>query len=111
MINYKKKIFFTDASSNNAAASNVNPNEHLSSHLQQLGERLYPKVFALHPANAQKITGMLLELPPTQLLIILASEDTLRQKADEAMDIIIYKQRQEIGKFNDGNFISKRKKE
>lgn len=66
-------------------------------HLQQLGERLYPKVFALHPANAQKITGMLLELPPTQLLIILASEDTLRQRADEAMDIIIYRQRQEIG--------------
>lgn len=67
--------------------------------MQQLGERLYPKVFALHPANAQKITGMLLELPPTQLLIILASEDTLRQKADEAMDVIIYRQRQEMGMF------------
>lgn len=40
---------------------------------------------------------MLLELPPTQLLIILASEDTLRQKADEAMDVIIYRQRQDIG--------------
>lgn len=77
-----------------------NPNEHLTSHLQQLGERLYPKVFALHPANAQKITGMILELPPTQLLILLASEETLRQKADEALDIIIQKQRQEIGKIH-----------
>lgn len=76
----------------------------MSHNLQQLGDRLYPKVFALHPANAQKITGMLLELPPTQLLIILASEDTLRQKADEAMDIILYRQRQDIGKFNKGIF-------
>lgn len=42
---------------------------------------------------------MILELPPTQLLVLLASEETLRQKADEALDIIIYKQRQEIGKF------------
>lgn len=89
------KIFAAENNSSNASASNSN--EHLSGHLQQLGERLYPKVFALHPANAQKITGMLLELPPTQLLIILASEDTLRQKADEAMDVIIYRQRQEIG--------------
>lgn len=72
-------------------------NEHLSHNLQQLGDRLYPKVFALHPANAQKITGMLLELPAPQLLIILASEDTLRQKADEAMEIILYRQRQDIG--------------
>lgn len=67
-------------------------------HLQQLGERLYPKVLALHPENAPKITGMLLELPPTQLLIILASEETLRQKSDEAMDIILYKQRGGLGK-------------
>lgn len=86
-------------SGNNSNASNQN--EHLSMHLQQLGERLYPKVFALHPANAQKITGMLLELPATQLLIILASEETLRQKADEAMEIIlIHRQRQEMGEFH-----------
>lgn len=76
----------------------ANLNDHLTVHLQQLGERLYPKVFSLHPINAQKITGMLLELPPTQLLMILGSEETLRQKADEAMDIITFKQRQELGK-------------
>lgn len=51
----------------------------------------------MHPTNAQKITGMLLELPPTQLLIILAVEDTLRKTCDEAMDIIIYKQRPDNG--------------
>lgn len=85
------------ASSAPSGQSSINLNDHLTVHLQQLGERLYPRVLALHQANAQKITGMLLELPPTQLLIILASEDTLRQKADEAMDIIMYKQRQELG--------------
>lgn len=86
----------------NLAESNGGPNpsnlnDHLPHNLQQLGDRLYPKVFALHPANAQKITGMLLELPAPQLLIILASEETLRQKADEAMDTILYRQRQELG--------------
>lgn len=92
----------TPAPENPASGGNQPPsanlNEHLTVHLQQLGERLYPKVFSLHPINAQKITGMLLELPPTQLLMILGSEETLRQKADEAMDIITFKQRQELGK-------------
>lgn len=83
---------------NNSASNASNLNDHLPHNLQQLGDRLYPKVFALHPANAQKITGMLLELPAPQLLIILASEETLRQKADEAMDTILYRQRQELGK-------------
>lgn len=83
---------------NNSGSNASNLNDHLPHNLQQLGDRLYPKVFALHPANAQKITGMLLELPAPQLLIILASEETLRQKADEAMDTILYRQRQELGK-------------
>lgn len=82
------------------AQSAANMNEHLSANLQQLGERLYPRVLSLHPANAQKITGMLLELPPPQLLVLLASDDTLRKMADEAMDIIVYKQRQELGMSN-----------
>ena len=32
---------------------------------------------------------MLLELPPPQLLILLASEETLKQRVDEAVDIIL----------------------
>lgn len=32
---------------------------------------------------------MLLELAPAQLLMLCASEDALRQKVDEAMDLII----------------------
>merc|ERR1719278_1390262 len=64
-------------------------NEHLSHHQQQLGERLYPRVQSLRPSLAGKITGMLLELTPAQLLLLLASEDSLRQRVEEAVDIIL----------------------
>ncbi|XP_043261279.1 E3 ubiquitin-protein ligase UBR5 isoform X2 [Colletes gigas] len=63
-------------------------NDHLTMHQQQLGDRLYPKVFTLRPALAEKITGMLLELSPAQLLMLLASEDALRQKVEEAYELI-----------------------
>jgi len=46
-------------------------------------------VQALRPSLASKVTGMLLELSPAQLLMLLASEDALRQKVDEAVDIIL----------------------
>ena len=49
-------------------------NDHLSHHQQQLGERLYPRVHVLQPSLASKITGMLLELSPAQILMLLASE-------------------------------------
>ncbi|XP_030027136.2 E3 ubiquitin-protein ligase UBR5 isoform X2 [Manduca sexta] len=64
-------------------------NDHLTHHQAQLGERLYPRVHSLHPTFAGKITGMLLELTPAQLLVLLASEDALRQKVREAMDLIV----------------------
>lgn len=40
-------------------------------------------------AFASKITGMLLELSPAQLLLLLASEDSLRARVEEAMDLLI----------------------
>lgn len=49
----------------------------------------YFQVHALHPTFAGKITGMLLELTAAQLLVLLASEDALRQKVREAMDLIV----------------------
>ncbi|KAG4078397.1 hypothetical protein HA402_013107 [Bradysia odoriphaga] len=85
-----------ESSGNSSSASTNNPNDQLPVQLQQLGERLYPKVFALHPANAQKITGMLLEIPQSQLLSILGSEENLRLRSDEAMEIIMYRQRSDI---------------
>ncbi|PSN30861.1 hypothetical protein C0J52_20667 [Blattella germanica] len=64
-------------------------NEHLTLHQQQLGDRLYPKVQLLRPTFASKITGMLLELTPAQLLMLLASEDALHLKVEEALEIIL----------------------
>ncbi|XP_017768727.1 PREDICTED: E3 ubiquitin-protein ligase UBR5 isoform X3 [Nicrophorus vespilloides] len=77
------------SSSNNQSNSSANRNEHLSSHQQQLGDRLYPKVFHLHPSLAGRITGMLLELTPAQLLLLLASEESLRGKVEEAVEMIV----------------------
>lgn len=47
------------------------------------------QVQAQRPTFAGKITGMLLELSPAQLLMLLASEDALRQRVDEAMELIV----------------------
>lgn len=44
---------------------------------------VYPQAFA------SKITGMLLELSPAQLLLLLASEDSLRARVEEAMELLI----------------------
>lgn len=70
-------------------------NDHLTTHQQQLGDRLYPKVYNLHPAFASRITGMLLELVPAQLLLLLASEDSLRGKVEEAVEMIVAHSQQE----------------
>ncbi|EDV98558.1 E3 ubiquitin-protein ligase hyd [Drosophila grimshawi] len=71
-------------------------NDHLSVHLQQLGERLYPKIHSINSSHASKITGMLLEIPTPQLLSVLSSDETLRQKVNEAVEIINFKQKSEI---------------
>ncbi|KAG8228758.1 hypothetical protein J437_LFUL008199 [Ladona fulva] len=73
----------SDGSNNNSA------NDHLNGHQQQLGERLFPKVQLLRPMFAAKITGMLLELTPPQLMMLLASEEALRQKVEEAVELIL----------------------
>ena len=63
-------------------------NEHLTQHQIQMGERLHPRVSAIQPSMAGKITGMLLELSPAQTLLLMASEDSLRVRVEEAVDII-----------------------
>lgn len=76
--------------------------EHLPPAKQALGERLFPRVFAQQAAFANKITGMLLKLPPARLLLLLASEESLREKVDEAMDIILNTGRDEQGNSDAG---------
>lgn len=88
-----------DGSSNvSAADESVDPSGGGGSANQrrQLGERLYPKVQSLQPALASKITGMLLELAPSQLLTLLTCEDQLRQRVYEAEEIIMSHGRSEF---------------
>ncbi|XP_055848021.1 E3 ubiquitin-protein ligase hyd [Episyrphus balteatus] len=94
-LNYSARPF-TSTVQDSTSTSTTN-NDHLSVHLQQLGDRLYPKIAAITSTHASKITGMLLETPPAQLLVILSSEDTLRQKVNEALDVILHKQKPETG--------------
>lgn len=110
-------MYYIDPLIGTANLDNATPeslNDHLSVHLQQIGERLYPKVSELiqlkfiiltvrldqqiHSINqmhAPKITGMLLEIPTPQLLSVISSDETLRQKVNEAIEIITFKQKSE----------------
>ncbi|NWS52251.1 EPAB protein, partial [Chunga burmeisteri] len=53
-----------------------------------VGERLYPLVHAMHPSLAGKITGMLLEIDNSELLLLLESPDSLRSKIEEAVAVL-----------------------
>jgi polyadenylate-binding protein len=53
-----------------------------------LGERLYPKIAALQPQLASKITGMLLEMDVSELLHLLDDKDALGSKIDEAVSVL-----------------------
>ena len=64
-LNYSARSFYMNGEGGS--------NEGLSHHHQQLGERLFPRVQALRPTLASKITGMLLELSPAQLLLLLGT--------------------------------------
>lgn len=55
---------------------------------QMLGERLFPLVQRLQPDLAGKITGMLLEMDNTELLLLLESPESLLAKVDEALAVL-----------------------
>ncbi|XP_017139652.1 E3 ubiquitin-protein ligase hyd isoform X1 [Drosophila miranda] len=93
VLNVDARPYTPSNSTDNSMAESAN--EHLSVHLQQLGERLYPKINSINSAHAPKITGMLLEIPTPQLLSVLSSDETLRQKVNEAIEIITFKQKSE----------------
>ncbi|CAG7834599.1 unnamed protein product [Allacma fusca] len=88
-LSYEARPFHPSSSTGEGSSNPSSLNDHLSSHQQQIGERLYGKIQSLRPSLAPRITGMLLELPPPQLLILLASEDTLKQRVDEAVELIL----------------------
>jgi polyadenylate-binding protein len=55
---------------------------------QILGERLFPLVAAQQPDLAGKITGMLLEMDNSEVLLLLENQEALVSKVEEAMDVL-----------------------
>ncbi|XP_016930962.4 E3 ubiquitin-protein ligase hyd [Drosophila suzukii] len=88
-LNLDARPYTPVTNSDNAMPESLN--DHLSVHLQQIGERLYPKIHSINQTHAPKITGMLLEIPTPQLLSVISSDETLRQKVNEAIEIITFK--------------------
>ena len=64
-------------------------NNHLSPHINQLAERLFAQVASICPTLAGKITGMLLELPLSQLLMLLSSQESLKGRVNEAVTLLL----------------------
>merc|ERR1719222_206274 len=55
---------------------------------QMIGEKLFPAIAKYQPELAGKITGMMLEMDNSELLILLESEQQMRNKVDEAMRVL-----------------------
>jgi polyadenylate-binding protein len=55
---------------------------------QMLGEQLFPKVEALNPKLAGKITGMLLEMDNSEVVMLLEEPAELSSKVGEALDVL-----------------------
>merc|ERR1719191_1397269 len=55
---------------------------------QMLGSKLYPAIAKYQPELAGKITGMMLEMDNSELLILLESETQLKNKVDEALRVL-----------------------
>merc|ERR1719155_307402 len=55
---------------------------------QMIGEKLYPAIAKLNTELAGKITGMMLEMDNSELLILIESEAQLRIKVEEALRVL-----------------------
>ncbi|XP_037355194.1 polyadenylate-binding protein 1-like [Talpa occidentalis] len=55
---------------------------------QMIGELLYPLIYDVHTQLAGKITGMLLEIDNSELLLMLESPESLHAKVDEALAVL-----------------------
>merc|ERR1712159_698331 len=55
---------------------------------QMIGEKLYPAIAKIQPEVAGKVTGMMLEMDNSELLMLLESEQQLRSKVNEALQVL-----------------------
>merc|ERR1712186_130413 len=55
---------------------------------QMIGEKIFPAISKYQPELAGKITGMMLEMDNSELLMLLESENQLKGKVDEAMRVL-----------------------
>merc|ERR1719386_82589 len=55
---------------------------------QMIGEKLYPQIAKINPEAAGKVTGMMLEMDNSELLMLLESESQLRHKVNEALQVL-----------------------
>lgn len=104
--------FRFNSSSSSSNDSSTNPtnepslHEHWPSGKIKLGVSIYPKVAALQPFHAEKITGMLLEgLTIPQLHRMINLDDDLRLKVEEAMNILSSHSTRDVQQ-NDSNLVT-----
>merc|ERR1712039_690513 len=55
---------------------------------QMLGDKLFPRISKYQPQLGRKVTGMLLELDNSKLLMLLDSEQELKAMVDEAVRVL-----------------------
>merc|ERR1719401_1837717 len=55
---------------------------------QMIGEKLYPAIAKYQPEVAGKVTGMMLEMDNSELLMLLESEQQLKSKVEEALQVL-----------------------
>merc|ERR1712151_24600 len=55
---------------------------------QMIGEKLFPAISKFQPELAGKITGMMLEMDNSELLMLLESEGQLKGKVEEAILVL-----------------------
>jgi len=55
---------------------------------QMIGEKLYPAIAKYNQSEAGKITGMMLEMDNSELLMLLESDAQMKSKVDEAMLVL-----------------------